>query len=245
MYNLEEYMELKSRYEELFNSDEQKAKAFDKIAECYYLKNFGSVSKADIDLLMFSIYIEEILCKTEDDINTYSDYTLSKDLGIPQSRIRNLKERKELKYPYPEFDWRRSFERFSRNAIYEDGKIKLELRDKNLYNELKNCIENVGGFVDIQLNSTLLQVPLKCYVDFLCELEEEKNRKEIQNELKQILEKNKIEYHNDKTIKEQLIESGINITENLICDIIEEIPFGNTVRSIVENTSKLIKRKVM
>ena len=188
---------------------------------------------------MFSIYIEQILDRTEADINTYSDYTISKDLGITQSRVRNLKEKKELKYPYSDFEWKKSFERVSRNAIYEDGKIKIELRDKNLYNELKNCIECMGGFVDVQINNTLLQVSYKYYVDFLCELEDEKSK--IEKELKKILKKNGIEYFDNKTIKQQLIESGIDITENLICDIIEQIPFGKTVKSIVHNTLNLIK----
>ncbi len=232
-------MEENNKYKELFSKDEQKARAFDKIAECYYFKNFGSISKSDIDLLMFSIYIEQILDRTEADINTYSDYTISKDLGITQSRVRNLKEKKELKYPYSDFEWKKSFERVSRNAIYEDGKIKIELRDKNLYNELKNCIECMGGFVDVQINNTLLQVSYKYYVDFLCELEDEKSK--IEKELKKILKKNGIEYFDNKTIKQQLIESGIDITENLICDIIEQIPFGKTVKSIVHNTLNLIK----
>lgn len=232
---------MEDKYEELFSSDEQKAKAFDKIAKCYYSKNFGSTSKADIDLLMFSIYIEQILDRTEEDIDTYSDYTISKDLGITQSRVRGLKEKKELKYPYSKFDWKKSFARFSKNAVYEDGKIKIELRDKSLYNELKNGIERTGGFVEVQLSSTLLQLPYKYYIDFLYELEDEKTKKEIEKELKKVLREKNIEYDSNKTVKQQLFESGMNITENLICDIIEEIPFSNTIKSIVQNTIRLIK----
>ena len=84
-------------YEKLFqtfegNEDiEGKAQAFDKLAEKYYYCNFGSTSKADLDVLMFSIYIERILDKSQKDFNSYSDYTLSKNLGITQSKISNLK----------------------------------------------------------------------------------------------------------------------------------------------------------
>ena len=39
-----------------------------------------------------------------EDMNTYSDYTLSKLLGITQNRISSLKVKKELIYPYQGFD---------------------------------------------------------------------------------------------------------------------------------------------
>ena len=41
----------KEYYQELF-TQEEKAKAFDKIAEKYYMCNFGSASKSDIDLMI-------------------------------------------------------------------------------------------------------------------------------------------------------------------------------------------------
>ena len=44
----------------LFSKDD-KAKAFDEIAKKFYLSNFGSTAKSDIETLMFSIYIERIL----------------------------------------------------------------------------------------------------------------------------------------------------------------------------------------
>ena len=43
----------------LFSKDD-KAKAFDEIAKKFYLSNFGSTAKSDIETLMFSIYIERI-----------------------------------------------------------------------------------------------------------------------------------------------------------------------------------------
>lgn len=50
------------KYKELFDSD-AKEKAFDKIAERYYFSNFGTASKSDMDVLLFSIYLEQILDK--------------------------------------------------------------------------------------------------------------------------------------------------------------------------------------
>lgn len=90
------------KYEELF-SLEDKAKAFDMLAQNYYFGNFGTMQKSDFDLLMFSIYLERILEKSEDEIETFSDYELSKLLGITQSRVSTLKVKKQLRYPYKKF----------------------------------------------------------------------------------------------------------------------------------------------
>ena len=123
----------KSFYEQLFSNDAGeedlagKAKAFDQIAEKYYFGNFGSVGKSDLDVLMFSIYIERILNKSQDNFSTYSDYTLSKQLGITQTRISNLKVKKELQYPYEDFNWRKRLADISQNAIYDEGRIKLHI----------------------------------------------------------------------------------------------------------------------
>ena len=87
-------MERNQKFNLLFCNEQEKAKAFDKIAEAYYNRNFGSISKSDFDVLMFSIYIERLLEQNESDMESYSDYELSKQLGITQSKIKNLKVKK-------------------------------------------------------------------------------------------------------------------------------------------------------
>ena len=46
-------------------TDSEKAELFDKIAANYYDTNFGSFSKSQMDLLMFSIYIDKLIDKNE------------------------------------------------------------------------------------------------------------------------------------------------------------------------------------
>lgn len=62
------------------------------------------MQKTYFETLLFSLYLDHILDISEDDMNTYSDYTLSKYLGITQSKVSNLKVKKELQYPYAKFD---------------------------------------------------------------------------------------------------------------------------------------------
>ena len=43
------------KYNELFPDEKSKAEVFDKIAEHFYRKNFGTMSKTDMETLMFSL----------------------------------------------------------------------------------------------------------------------------------------------------------------------------------------------
>lgn len=120
--------EAKEKYDELFATEADKAAAFDEIARRFYFANFATMPKSDFETLLFSIYLEQILNRNEDNYDAYSDYTLSKVLGVPQSRISTLKVRKELQYPYSKFNWKESFKRISQRAIYEDRKIRLYIQ---------------------------------------------------------------------------------------------------------------------
>ena len=48
----------------IFN-EKQKIEAFDKIAENFYYKNFGQMSKSDVELLMFNIYTKCLVEKSK------------------------------------------------------------------------------------------------------------------------------------------------------------------------------------
>ena len=165
-----------------FNENEKTA-VFDKIAELYFCKNFGSTSKADFELLLFSEYIEHCLRNKL----PFDDYTISKDLGITQSRVRSLKERKELKYPHEGFVWREAFASAVENAKYDenDHYVKFIIQDINVMNEARHYIEEKGWYDECSLNSKLLRIPLDCFTEICLEEEElsklfsEETKKEI------------------------------------------------------------------
>ena len=92
--------------------DEDKIKFFDEIASRFYEANFGQFSKADFELLMFKFYIQKMISDNKNGDNTIdyslcSDYKISKDLGITQQRVRNLKVKNQLVNPI-EFEWERT-----------------------------------------------------------------------------------------------------------------------------------------
>lgn len=167
-------------------TDEEKKRLFDKIEELYFHRNFGSTTKSDLETLLFSEYID---CRINHGLSC-DDYTLSKKLGITQSRVRSLKERKELKYPTntDENWWRIEFAEAAQNAKYDeqDHCIKFIIQDINVMTETRHYIETRGWYDEISLNRKLLKIPFDCFAEIcledesLTELFSEKNRKEVE-----------------------------------------------------------------
>lgn len=216
-------------YTDVFKEEEIKAKAeaFDKIAQNYYNGNFGTMQKSDIDVLMFSIYWDKILEKSEEDWDTYSDYELSKVLGITQAKVSNLKVKKQLRYPYLGFDWKKSFIRASKNARFENGKIKIHIPERNLFIELQNAIEKNGGYLDIQLNSKLLQVSPEDFINLIGIISDEEDRdlvkKKIREELRKSTNDRDIKYLEELTLAENFKNYLSDGAKNLIPELLKLI----------------------
>ena len=84
--------QLLEEYNNIFDSKEKKAAAFDKIARNYYLRNFGSLNKSDMDVLMFSLLLEEILDKSENDISwNFTKFIVDKE-GIIKERYAPIED---------------------------------------------------------------------------------------------------------------------------------------------------------
>lgn len=185
------------KYEELFPDCEKKAKAFDQIAEMFYNRNFSSASKAEIELQMFSIYMDATidLCRNNNgntiDYNACSDYAMGKELGIPQERIRTLKVKKQARYP-EEFDWKQSLLSIKDSIRYEKEKKKIIIptRDPNLYNEIRNFIESKGGYIEIQHSSNFIQIRPEYYFMLMYEDLDVEDKKRCRKELVKQLQKN-------------------------------------------------------
>jgi hypothetical protein len=177
----DEKIEVKNNF-----TEKDKLEAFDKIAKCYYECNFGSMQKTDFELLLFSIYIDNIIDNSPDDMSAYSDYNLAKDLGVMQNRVRNLKQRKQLKYPR-EFNWRKAFATICENARYDDKKIIISIPDINLFDELQHCIESSGGIVEFQRNSKNLKVSPEYFIDIMLAISDEDSRSNMRKEIRKTL----------------------------------------------------------
>lgn len=233
--------EAETKYRELF-SDEAKIAAFDEIAKRYYFSNFATMSKTDFETLLFSLYLERILEKNQANYGAYSDYTLSKDLGISQGRVSTLKVRKQLQYPYAKFDWKQSFQALLENATYEDKKIVLMIPDKNLYLEIKNAVESSGGYVEMQLTPNLLKINPGYFIDLVAAISDEEERKKIRKQVKKWVEDKNgdVEFLEKKSVGQQLK----NIVPEMAVALFKEcIPAGPLAAELFSIVANLIEKQ--
>lgn len=229
-------------YENVFSCEEDKAKAFDKIAEKYFNKNFGTLSKTDFEVLLFSIYLEKILDKDEENMQSYNDYSLSKALGITQTKVASLKVQKQLKYPYKKFNWKKSFVRICKNAKYYNGYIILNIPDKNLYLEVKNAIENCNGVVDVTLNPSLLKVQPQYFFDLILEVTENDEEKErIRDEIKRNMIDRDLEYLEKKSFGENLKSCSVDAVCDIMADLAHAV--GPAAGNLCKFICNLIKNR--
>jgi len=200
---------------------QEKADCFDQISKMFYNTNFGQASKAEIELLMFKFNFEKLTESSQTstgniDYSTCSDYRISKDLGITQQRVRNMKIRKQLVYPVY-YDWQKELSILMNNARYDEklSKITISIPDPNLFYDIQNFIEELGGYIDIQLNSKILQIRAEYFLALVVAVENSpENQKKLEKEIKkEFIKYNKSEKgYDSKNIGKSLIEVTTNVT---------------------------------
>jgi hypothetical protein len=199
-------------------TNKEKVEMFDEIAKKFYNHNFGTFSKSEMELMMFNFYIKKIVSTNVESDNTLnynysSDYYISKDLGITQQKVNNLKIKNQLVNPI-EFDWKKSFLKLVGNARFDNksGKVLINIPDPNLYIEIKHYLENHGGYIETQLNRNLLKIRVEYFIQLLVEIEPEKERNIIIKEIKKYIKKE----NKDENIfsKDNIAKSLLDLTVN-------------------------------
>ncbi len=202
-------------YNQNLFSTEEKCNAFDRIADEYFQKNFGNMTKQDIELLLFDILLKNLIGTSPlIDYNKYSNYKLSKLLGITEARVNNLKIKRELKYPDENFEWIKSFANLlndKKRTTFKDGNLKMNIPDPNLYNAIRNFVEENGGFVEYHLNSKILDIKIEYLLDFALEMENNPDDV-MKNAIKKIKkERNMDKVKNIYSIGREAISAGADV----------------------------------
>ena len=228
-------------------SKEEKAAAFDRISECFYKQNFGRMSKSDIELLMFDIYMKKIIEKTirpdgTIDYSKSSDYSISRELGITQQKIRSLKIKDQLSYPV-NYEWEKALARLTENARYDREKksVIINIPDPNLYLDIQNFIETNGAYIEKHLNSKVLELRVEYFIDLILHLEPEEKRKSIIKSLKKSFKESGKEdsSFDEKNIGKSLIKWTGDLT-SIAANISSIISPGNVIGNALV---KLIQRQ--
>ena len=225
-------------------SAKEKAEMFDQIAKEYYDGNFGNFSKSQIDLLMFSLYLDKLL----DAEQNFEDYTVSKQLGILETSVRQLKKKKQLVYPR-DYKWYEAFLRYSEHAVVDQaGRIVISIPDPNVYLELSHAIEEIGGYVEVQLNAKLLKIPPGYYMELLLRIYQQEQALDpaqaqkmrdafIKKLNKQYLGEDALEQTlTQKTLLTQLKEGGLEIALDVLKSMIsDKSQIASSLLHIMEN----------
>lgn len=209
---------------------------FDEIAAHFYESNFGHLSKADMELMMFHFYLEKMIKDNKNpdgtiDYRKCSDYKISQELGVTQQRVRNMKIKKQLYKPI-EFDWKASLASLTENARY-DGQSKmivLNIPDPVLYLEIQNFIEERGAYIEKQLNSKVLKIRAEYYIELIVAMEPEESRKAVIKELKKQFKESAGEdaAFDERHIGRSLVGWTLDIT-SIIANISGVLSPGNIV----------------
>ena len=229
--------------------DDKKIEFYDKLSDLYFERNFGTMSKSDFETFLFSEFIDNVgyvdgSCRKG--FSNADDYTISKQLGITQSRVRALRERKDLKYPKKDPDWwKKEFKNISKNIKIEEGYVKLLIDDVNVLNEARHYIEVRGWFDECSLNKKLFKIPLGCYIELLSD--------QALEDLFTEDVKEKIENWNGKKEDKSLISNFLNemthetanaffrnATKNAITYILQMILSGVINSESIKNVTKLL-----
>lgn len=235
-------------------TNEEKIKLTDWINDNYFdNKNFGAVSKAEFELFLFSMYYDHLIDSGE----KCDDYIMGKQLGITINRIRNLKEKKELKYHRDDYYWVASFIKCIENARYDETThlVKVNIPDVNVIKDVRYFLEQNGWYDEYQLNPKLFQCRADIFVE-MCNClpdregmtesynittEAKERLREISHSASNDKEKTIIEKIIDGNVKEGLKELAHEASKELFSAVLSEIPFGGVAQSAINLVIKAIK----
>lgn len=245
--------EINGFYDDNLECKLKKAEYFDKIAELFYCGNFGATNKSEIELLMFSIFMEEMIKHNSyDGVLDYkkcSDFNMAKLLGIPQEKVRTLKIKKQARYP-EEFDWRKSLESIKNSIVYDSDKkrIIIPVNDPNLYLAIKNVIEEHDGYIEIQRGANVLQMrPSHFFVLMYWGIEDDEERKYIKKKVIAELNAKNIDDNLDESCDDtKMIDKIIGIGDETL-DFFENVVDGVTNPALllikgIRTIGKIVKR---
>lgn len=223
-------------------SKEEKIALADKISDLYFNHNFGTLSKSELEILLFSEYLDHLIMNGMD----YDDYSISRSLCITQQRVRSLKAKKELKYPYVHDRWKELFIQDIKNAKLSEDEhhIKFLVQDINVLIEARHYVEENGWYDDYSLNNKLLNLPLLCFVDLFCD--EEDYSKILSDDIKRKVSAVK---QNDLPInkflgnftKDGLKSFLMSATKETLCLVLDCIPFCGTAKVVFEELHRIIQ----
>ena len=142
-----------------------------KFIDRYIERGFGSMNKNDFEVEIFHYLLQTNYFEST------KDYEISRQLRIPQSKVKRLKYESELKYPEKNQD-EKVKEILDNAKIYFDREcIVLSIEDELIRKHLDCEIKKHNSYSDLSFNTELLRLNFEDYI-YLVEKFEGKNKVE-------------------------------------------------------------------
>ncbi len=137
------------------------------IVQDYLKKGFGSMNKNDFEVWIFHYLLKNGYASK-------SDNQISRELKIPESKVKRLRYEADLVYPKDEESFKKEFYEVLKNRVYKqvgDNKIQFVIRDKNLRLYLNDKLESFGSFADSSFNTNIVTVTAQDLVLLISDFE--------------------------------------------------------------------------
>jgi len=160
---------------------ERRAEFAEKFLQRYLEPAFGTSSKAETDLLVFSLLHEVGAIAS-----TRSQYEIARDLRITPMRVRSLKMQMELRDTTQTEDSLRAriVEALSRLRYAKDGDlIQFGIEDPLLREDIAARVKKLGATADSSFNRELVRIQIDAFVDFITDLMPEDRRELVRKAL--------------------------------------------------------------
>ena len=198
-----------------------------------FTRRFGSFSKSDYEVLMFTIYLDSL----EEPVR---DYDISIALGITESKVRNLRVRSQLLYP-KEIRWQEELAAAVAHGYYDSQtkQITVTIEDPSVQSLIKNTIEKNFGIVGQSLNTKQLVLPVESFLILAAYAEDDVDK--VLMQLNKQLQK--LSFDTAKIEKKQLKARFFNAVPDAISFINSVISVYQVGVPIVTSVLELIKNQ--
>lgn len=123
-----------------------------------FTRHFGSFSKSDYEILMFTIFQDSLE-------KPLRDYDISIALGITESKVRSLRIKSQLLYP-KKLEWTEELVKSIKHGYYDriQQQVTVTFEDPSVQSLMKNMIEEKCGVVWQSLNVKQLILPVESFL---------------------------------------------------------------------------------
>lgn len=203
----------------LKDKEEEFAKEF---ISRYSKVGFGSMNKNDFEVMIFD------LLKKHGNLISKSNYEISLELQITESKVKKLSYEAELKYnEHNEDTFKKDFFQIIEKSRFrrDTNKVLFSVEDKFLRTSISAKLKALGHFSDSSFNSEIISIDLESFIDLLDSVLSKKE-KEL------IIKKNKSIFEEEPIIDfKELIRKVIYGAAGKIGGKIIDIPFKIAVNS--------------